>query len=97
MKSFEHPIVLQDDLFGTRTIYTFKEYAQVLMLPDPTYIVMDDEVSDLVTEYVNNGGDVYNAFRALSSGYKYDDSGHEYISFANAEQTKEILQTLGKV
>lgn len=75
----------------------FNEYAQVLMLPDPTYVVMNDEVSDLVTEYVNNGGDVHDAFRALSSSYEYDDFGHEYISFANFVRAKEILQNLGKV
>lgn len=97
MKTFDKPIVLKDEIFGDRTIHNFKEYAQVLMLPDPTYIVMDDEVSDLVTEYVNNGGDVYDAFRALSSGYEYDDFGREYISFSNAARTKESLQKLGKV
>lgn len=92
MKSLDKPIVLQDDILGVRTIHNFREYAKEMMLPDPTYVVMSDEVSDLVTEYINEGGDAWSVFRVLASGYKYDDNGQEYVSFPDEKRTKEFLQ-----
>lgn len=97
MKPFDKVIILRDEIFGTRTIHNFREYATEMMLPDPTYVIMTDEVSDMVTDFVNNGGDVWKAFSALVSDYQHDNNGREYVAFPEAEKVQEVLQKIEKV
>ena len=74
-------------------IDTFRKYAQSMMYPDPTCVVMSAETEAVATKAVNDGMDIYTVFSSLKGEYEYDDDGCEYVEFPEAEKAKQIIGT----
>lgn len=69
----------------------FREYAMIMMFPDPTYVEISAESQDLITSLINAGKMApFEALRAFESDYRYDEEGREYISFPAPEKIMEI-------
>ena len=71
----------------------FREYATIMMFPDPTYVEITSESQDLITSLINDGKmGAFEALRTFESGNQYDENGREYISFPTPEKILEIYQ-----
>jgi|GEM_PF-4569308 len=77
-----------------KDITAFRGYAEYMMFPDPTYIELSSETADIATDAVNQGLDIHKVYKALRSGYQYDELGREFISFPDAESAKQTLDAM---
>lgn len=104
---FSSPVpvpVLEDEFVQARN---FREYAALMQLPDPTFVKMSDDVSDLMTQLINDG--LVSPFDALHLGscgkvqdgeclelpftdYQYNEIGREYVPFPSLEDMKTLLR-----
>ena len=66
----------------------FREYANYMQIPDPIYIVLSPETANIITDAVNNGYDVWTAYKDLASDPHYDSTGREFIEFPDPNATK---------
>ena len=103
---FSNPVpvpVLDDEFVEARN---FREYAALMQLPDPAFVEMSDDVSNLLTQLINGG--MISPLDALHLGthgkvrdgecfelpfpdYQYTDIGREYILFPSLEDMKTLL------
>jgi hypothetical protein len=73
---------------------TFRQYANAMMRPDPTYVKLTAESEATITAAINAGLPIFDALRGLRSDYEYDDNGREYISFPTGRALEEKLAEL---
>lgn len=93
-KRLNIPVRIDLDMDEPYEAKSFRQYARIMQYPDPTRVELSSETADLITDAVNNGLDIWTAYRALCSDYHYDERGREYIEFPEPDKAQEILDGL---
>lgn len=103
MRNFEIPVevTIDEDLKFSAT--NFLAYMKAMQLPDPTGVIMSEQVNDLVVILVN--AEITTPWKAYSAlkhpkgmpaemrpvHYTFDENGREYLTFPDLHEAAKIL------
>lgn len=90
MDSFVHPFTVHD-WSGDIITHSFREYANVMMRPDPTLVELSNETEAIINDWVNAGGNPFIALSLRDPGYRYTETGREYIVFPSPDVMRKRL------
>lgn len=75
-------------------VTTFRRYAQLMVLPDPTIINLSPAVEMMCTDAVNAGADIWKVFKSVKTVYEFTSEGRETLEFLPAYKAKTALEKL---
>lgn len=85
----------EDDEALLAVCTTFLQYARCMMYPDPVGVEISDDVHDALTDLINAGQlTAWEALKTHHEGYRFDDSGREYIAFPDIHVLPKRLHAL---
>lgn len=88
------PVTIELDETKTVTCKSFRKYAKWMMYPDPTYVESPQTTAALIAWLVNSGNvKIFDALRACSADYEYDEMGREYIVFPGPAEMLSLLKS----
>lgn len=94
MKKLDNPIIIRNvfDYGDEFPCETFHRFCQVMQLPNPTKVELDQGTNDLVVYLINKGKiTADDAYACRNKDFSYDDLGREMVVFPCPDETLKRL------